>query len=152
MEKKLYRSRENRVISGVCGGIAEYFDIDATLIRLLWAITILFAGTGILAYVLCILIIPEEPIYKDKDKDNEDEEEYDETVVMDDEETTYEKREIIKENKNSTYGIGLIFIAVGMMFIARKIFWWLNIDFAWGLFWPGLLVIFGVYLIAKKRG
>ena len=152
MEKKLYRSRENRVISGVCGGIAEYFDIDATLIRLLWAITILFAGTGILAYVLCILIIPEEPIYKDKDKDNEDEEEYDETVVMDDEETTYEKREITKENKNSTYGIGLIFIAVGMMFIARKIFWWLNIDFAWGLFWPGLLVIFGVYLIAKKRG
>lgn len=149
MEKKLYRSRENRVISGVCGGIAEYFDIDATLIRLLWAITILFAGTGILAYVLCILIIPEEPINKAKDNEDEDEEE---TIVIDDEETTYEKREIIKENKNSTYGIGLIFIAVGMMFIARKIFWWLNIDFAWGLFWPGLLVIFGVYLIVKKRG
>ncbi|MEA3423676.1 MAG: PspC domain-containing protein [Bacillota bacterium] len=147
MEKKLYRSRENKVVSGVCGGIAEYFDIDATLIRLLWAITILFAGTGILAYVLCILIIPEAPM--DKVKEDEDE---DENAVVDDEETTNEKREIIKENKNSTYGVGLIFIAVGMMFIARKIFWWLNIDFAWGLFWPMLLVFFGVYLIVKKRG
>ena len=152
MEKRLYRSRDNKVISGVCGGIAEYLDIDATIVRLLWAVTILFAGTGILAYVLCIFIIPEEPRYKDEDGGGDEYEEENE-VADDEEETTHGKREIIKENKNKNNNlVGLIFIVVGMMFIANKILWWLNIDFMWELFWPGLLVIFGVYLIAKKRG
>lgn len=59
--KKLYRSRKNRKIAGVCGGIGEYFDIDPTLIRLLWVVLVLAAGTGILAYILGIIIMPENP-------------------------------------------------------------------------------------------
>lgn len=59
--KRLYKSRDKKV-SGVCAGIAEYFGIDPTLIRLLWAIGTLFTiGTGILAYVICALIIPDVP-------------------------------------------------------------------------------------------
>ena len=61
MEKKLYRSATNKKLAGVCGGIAKYFSIDATLIRLIWAIAILCAGTGLLAYIICAIIIPEEP-------------------------------------------------------------------------------------------
>ncbi len=60
MEKKLHRSKTNKKICGVCGGIAEYFDIDATLVRLIWALFVLFAGTGLLAYFLAALIIPED--------------------------------------------------------------------------------------------
>ena len=58
--KKLYRSRKKRMIFGVCGGIAEYFNIDPTLIRLA---LVLFActGTGILAYFIAAIIIPDEP-------------------------------------------------------------------------------------------
>ena len=58
--KKLYRSRKNRMICGVCGGIAEYFNIDPTLIRLA---LVLFActGTGILAYFIAAIIITDEP-------------------------------------------------------------------------------------------
>ncbi len=59
--QRLYRSRHERVIAGVCGGIAEYFRVDVTLIRLLWAVAVFAGGTGILAYILAILIIPEEP-------------------------------------------------------------------------------------------
>lgn len=61
MEKKLYRSATNKKLAGVCAGIAKYFSIDATLIRLIWAIAILCAGTGLLAYIICAIIIPEEP-------------------------------------------------------------------------------------------
>ena len=61
MNKKLYRSVSDKKLAGVCGGIAEYFGLDATLIRVGWALVSLFAGAGILAYIVCALIIPEKP-------------------------------------------------------------------------------------------
>lgn len=59
--KKIYKSNVDKRIDGVCGGIADYLNIDATVIRLLWAILVLCAGTGILAYILCAIIIPRNP-------------------------------------------------------------------------------------------
>ena len=61
MEKKLYRSRTDKKISGVCGGLAQYLNVDVTIIRLIWVLALLFAGGGLLAYIICALIIPEEP-------------------------------------------------------------------------------------------
>jgi len=58
--KKLYRSKKNRVIAGVCGGIGEYFNTDPTLIRLIWVFFVLIGGSGILAYIIAWIIIPEE--------------------------------------------------------------------------------------------
>lgn len=60
-EKRLYRSRESRKLCGVCGGIGEYFNIDPTLIRLLF---VLFGctGSGILAYIIAAIIIPDKPL------------------------------------------------------------------------------------------
>ncbi len=60
-EKKLYRSRENRMIAGVCGGLGEYFEIDPTLVRLAVVFFSLWWGGGILLYLLAWFIIPEEP-------------------------------------------------------------------------------------------
>ncbi|CAH2214750.1 PspC domain-containing protein [Tepidibacter aestuarii] len=60
-KKKIYKSIKDRKISGVCGGIAEYFDIDSTIVRLLWILFILLGGSGILAYIACSLIIPNDP-------------------------------------------------------------------------------------------
>jgi phage shock protein PspC (stress-responsive transcriptional regulator) len=57
--KRLYRSKKNRVIAGVCGGIGEYFNIDPTLIRLLWILFVFAGGSGILAYIIAWIIIPE---------------------------------------------------------------------------------------------
>lgn len=58
---KLYRSKSNRVIGGVCGGIAEYFNIDPILIRIAWVFISLFAGAGIIAYIIALIIIPDNP-------------------------------------------------------------------------------------------
>ncbi len=58
--KKLYRSQTDRRLFGVCGGIAEYFGVDSTLIRLAWVILAFCFGSGILAYLIAALIIPSE--------------------------------------------------------------------------------------------
>lgn len=57
--RKLRRSRRQRMISGVCGGVAEYFDVDVTLIRLLWTAFVLLEGAGIILYIAAWVIIPE---------------------------------------------------------------------------------------------
>ena len=58
MRKRLYKSRENAMIAGVCGGIAEYFDLDPTLIRLGWIIFCAMGGSGIIAYIIAAIVIP----------------------------------------------------------------------------------------------
>ena len=60
MEKKLYKSSVNKKLAGVCGGVAEFFGIDATIVRLIWACAVLFAGTGVLLYIVAALIMPEK--------------------------------------------------------------------------------------------
>ena len=61
MEKKLYRSNTDKKIAGVCGGLAEYLNIDSTIIRLVVAAAVIFAGAGLLAYIIAALIIPVKP-------------------------------------------------------------------------------------------
>ena len=60
MKKRLYRSDTERMLAGVCGGIAEYFDVDPTIIRLAWVLFCLMGGSGILAYIICAIIIPKK--------------------------------------------------------------------------------------------
>lgn len=59
MEQKRLTKSQNRMLAGVCGGVAEYFNIDPTVVRLIWAICILAGGTGVLAYVIAAIIMPE---------------------------------------------------------------------------------------------
>ena len=59
MNKVLRRSKTDRKVAGVCGGIAEYFGVDPTLIRLAWILLVFCAGGGILAYIIALIIMPE---------------------------------------------------------------------------------------------
>jgi len=60
--KHLYRSRTNRVIGGVCGGLSQFFNLDVTLIRLLFVLGIFFFQGAVLVYLVMLIIVPEEPI------------------------------------------------------------------------------------------
>lgn len=60
MKKRLYKIEEGKKICGVCGGIAEYFDIDPTIVRLLWILLVFCVGTGILAYLVAAIIMPKK--------------------------------------------------------------------------------------------
>ncbi len=70
--KQLYRSIQERMLGGVCGGLGKYFDIDPTVIRFFWAVvTVLSVGTGILVYLLAWIIIPEEDTAEDSPPSSE---------------------------------------------------------------------------------
>lgn len=58
MKKKLYKIEEGKKIDGVCGGVAEYFDMDPTLVRILWTVFTCCGGSGLLAYIICAVIMP----------------------------------------------------------------------------------------------
>jgi len=59
--KRLYRSRKDKILGGVCGGIAEYFNVDPVIIRLLWVLFALAYGSGVLVYIIAWIIIPRTP-------------------------------------------------------------------------------------------
>ena len=61
MNKKLYKSQSDRKLCGVCGGLGEFFGIDASLIRLGWIVFCLLGGSGVLAYIIAALIMPDRP-------------------------------------------------------------------------------------------
>ena len=61
MEKKLYRSVKDKKLCGVCAGVAKYFSLDATIVRLALVAFCLLGGSGILAYIICAIVMPEEP-------------------------------------------------------------------------------------------
>ncbi|MCR5622593.1 MAG: PspC domain-containing protein [Treponema sp.] len=60
MAKRIYKSSQ-KTLCGVCGGIAEYFNLDPTIVRLLWVVLTLAGGSGIIAYIVCALLIPDRP-------------------------------------------------------------------------------------------
>ena len=62
MQKKLYKSATDKKICGVCAGLAKYFSIDPTLVRLALVAFCILGGSGILAYIICAIVIPEEPV------------------------------------------------------------------------------------------
>lgn len=61
MEKRLYKSNKNKMLDGVCGGIAEYFNVDPTIIRLAWVLFCALGGSGVLAYIIMAVILPHSP-------------------------------------------------------------------------------------------
>ena len=65
MKKRLYKSDKDKKVCGVCGGIANYFDVDPTAIRLAWVIFTLAGGSGLIAYIIAAIIMPEDPGYID---------------------------------------------------------------------------------------
>ena len=62
MQKRLYKSEDNRIVCGVCGGVGEYLGVDPTLVRLVWVLITLAAGAGLLLYIIAAIIMPREPL------------------------------------------------------------------------------------------
>ncbi|RME18851.1 MAG: PspC domain-containing protein, partial [Candidatus Zixiibacteriota bacterium] len=62
MAQRLYRSRKEKMIGGVCGGLAEYFDVDPTLVRLIAVVLLFASGVGLLGYIIAWIIVPEAPL------------------------------------------------------------------------------------------
>lgn len=151
MTKKLYRSQKDKIIGGVCGGLAEYFDVDATIIRLLFVLVVVLGGAGVLVYLILWLVLPkspDEPMRLDKEKVNE--------FASEIKEKAQNLAESFKKNvpdaKEATKRrgglFGWILIVLGLIFLANSFF---PFVFGWPAvkFWPLLLVLVGVILIVN---
>lgn len=125
---KIYRSRTNTMIAGVCGGLAQYFNVDVTLVRILWVIgSLASSGLGVLLYLVCIAIIPEE--------DN---------IIINEVDSNGRDRNLNNLNNKTT--LGLVLIALGAFFLMKRFIFWLDYRI---LFAVGAIVL-GVYLMLKK--
>ena len=130
MNKRLYRSRKDVMIAGVCGGMAEYFDIDPVIVRLLTVLLVFAGGAAILIYLLGWLIIPKAP-------------EGSEAVA-----TTETPSPETSEDKGNRGRLvaGLILLIFGFIFLASNFIPW----FQFGKLWPLLLIVIGIVVIFKS--
>lgn len=141
MSKKLYRSRNDKVLAGVCGGLADYFGIDAALVRIGWVLFTFMGGAGIIAYIICAIVFPEGPGYNSGLNDDE----Y--VVGAKNYENEYYKEENGENDKNRIL-IGGIFIVLGVLFLVKKYVYW----FDFGKLWPVGLIILGAFIIYNRKG
>jgi len=144
-QKKLYRSEKNKIIAGVCGGLAEYFNIDPVLVRIAFVIVAFINGVGILAYILLWAIVPKESDADSSDMEKNLKEfgkELKESVDVAAVET--KKYTHSKRSKNV---IAVIIIITGAVILLNQFnyVWYLRPHFVF----PVLLVVFGVYLLLR---
>lgn len=137
MDKKLYRSRSQEILGGVCGGIAEYFDVDVTIVRLAWVFATFMGGISILLYIIAWIIVPENP-YQKKSKKAVDFEN-----TQSDGETQCSKNE---KRNNGREILGWILIGLGILFLLNRLLPWLSLHITW----PVILIIIGLAIILKK--
>ncbi len=158
MAKRLYRSRSDRMIWGVCGGLAKYFDIDPTIVRIVAILSIFLSGFGILAYIILAIVVPLEgsEVTEPKDVVKENVEEIKETATQLGQEirSTFshggdKSEEAAKASHRTRNVIGIILIVIGIIFLLANLhlFWW----FRWGYLWPLILIAIGLLVILGAR-
>lgn len=129
--KKLYRSRKDAMVAGVCGGIAEYAGIDSAIVRLIFAVMVMAGGIGVLAYFLAWVIVPEGS--NDGSFDSTDSQ-------------TKMHMELSGDKLRMIMGFG--FIGLGVLFIINKFVPWFTFD----IFWPAVLIMIGALILMKGKG
>lgn len=146
--QKLYRSDDDRVISGLCGGIGEYFDIDSTVVRIVFVILALWGGVGIVLYIIGILLIPQR---SDRltDGDSKEGKRTGEEIGEKVSAVASEIRENLRRSNRKSGGmradfiLGLVIIIFGILLLLENIF----PKFGFNLFWPIVLILIGVLIL-----
>jgi phage shock protein PspC (stress-responsive transcriptional regulator) len=139
------------MIAGVCGGIAEYFDIDSTLVRLLTVLVVLLGGTGIIAYIIAWIIIPKNP-EQISDEDFEKREKLTDKIKKGAEDMIEEVKENFKTGESESTSErnrkilgGIIVIVIGIIFLLNSFFPWVG----WGKLWPVILIAVGITIMIQ---
>lgn len=142
--KRLYKSRESKVIDGVCGGIAEYYEVDPVLIRLLAVLFLFAGGITFIAYIVAMIIIPRRP--------------WGESVSEPESAPSEPVSACSPSGNRSRSGsliIGSILVLFGIHFLMRNLFffnpfyWWIW-NVGWKYFWPCALIFFGLFVLYRS--
>ena len=149
MTERLYRSKREKMIGGVCGGLADYFSIDVTLVRLI-ALVALFGGVGFFVYLAGWAIIPEQPTDKAEPAGNYkfDVGEAVKGMASDVKEATQGlgRDENQGNNENRSKMAGGILVILGAFFLLERVFpYWFDMS----KMWPALLIVIGLVIILR---
>lgn len=150
MRERLYRSRDDRMLFGVAGGMAEWLDLDASIVRLVWALLIVAGGVGLLLYVIAAIVVPEAPFAPagaagagattGTGPSPGSEQSW--------REARRARRAARRENRNPGVVFGVILVLLGTWFLVRH--YLPAFDMSW--FLPGMLIVVGVVLVAGALG
>jgi len=151
--RKLYRSSTDRIISGVCGGLAEHFEIDPTLVRVIFIVLALMSGVGVIIYLALALLVPSEG--KEEKTPKETIKEGAEEIGQKAKEVATEVGEGVKKVASrakapGTFLLGLVLVLIGIWFLLQNLglqwpFW---MDFH--VIWPVLLILLGLFIFVKR--
>jgi phage shock protein C len=144
MNKKLYRSRKDKIIGGVCGGLAKYFEIDPVLIRILFVLLTLFHLSGVFIYLILLILIPQEPFNPDEIeiKDFED--------IPNNKPVDYPEKNLNQVGRTKKI-FGIILLVIGTLLLLENFISILEFE----IIAPLILIIIGIYLIydsLKNKG
>ena len=157
MERRLYRSRTDRMIFGVCGGLADYFDVDPTLVRIAFVVLAFLHGIGVLAYIIMAIVVPQEGTAATRSSDVVKENledmgrsasEFGEDLRSRFGQPEYEQQEYRRRRERRRYMFGIILILIGILFLTTNLglLWWINFN----LIWPLILVVIGLLLLLRN--
>ena len=149
--KRLYKSRKDKIVDGVCGGIAEYFDTDPVLVRIIFVLFTFVGGSGIIAYIVGMIIMPAKPAgVGEVEKVAKKVKEAAKSVTK-----SEQPARAVSPSSGSLF-IGIILIIIGGIFLMDNLpflhihpFYWLRRHF-WEYFIPGILIVTGVMLLIKS--
>ncbi len=136
--RKLYRSEKDKWIAGVLGGLGEYLDVDATLLRIAYIVfTIASAGAGVIGYILALIIIPKPPMGHQPTPAATTE---GGSTPM----SETSSSQSAPRSNNAPMVVGLILVGLGVLFLFNNF-----IDIHWHLFWPAILIVIGLLLLGR---
>ena len=143
-DKKVYRSISDLMIAGVCGGLANYFKIDSSIIRIVFVLLALGGGSGVLVYLILWLVIP-------KENNNGKEVDIEKKVKKFAEEVKNQAKEIKSEVKikkmEKINFLGIVLVLIGVVAIWNQLS---PIIIEWNFFWPVILILVGFLVMFKK--
>lgn len=157
--RRLYKSRKYKVIDGVCGGIAEYFDVDPVIIRLIFVISIVVGGTGIIAYIIGMIIIPHKPSDLAESESSSKKETTIKSEIITNDKSKKKSTATEPEKKEDHRGgliFGIILLIIGAFFLMSEFrffhgpYYWIR-HHIWDILIPSILILLGINLILKKR-
>jgi phage shock protein C len=135
---KLYRSKNHRVVAGVCGGIAEYFETDPALIRVIFAFLSLIGAGGLLLYIILWAVIPENPM---QNEEHEHAEKKHSAFV-------HEVADNIRRSHRHAHGtFGFIIILIGVLLLVNNLF----PELGFHKYWPIFIILFGAAIMFRHN-
>ncbi len=165
MQKRIYRSKNDKIIAGICGGLAKYFEVDPAIVRIIFILLFFFKGIGFLVYLIMWIVVPYDPNevrifhahagktgYAKTSQDNIKNEEVEEAQIIDEiDETGSNEKNGSETAKNTNkpdnrYIAGIVLIIIGGLFLLNQILPSLSMK----ILIPIILVIAGIYLLINS--